>query len=162
MRILKTRPMLFLAVLATGGCAGSGATPEQEAAESAAQETIEQILAAPLASEQYAKPERCISTMQYDSMEVLDQRHVLFKGTGDRFWLNELRMQCVGLRRDSTPVIRLRDTQLCDMDTFQAVDDMLGVWNRTSATCSLGQFTPITREQADGIRQALKEARQAK
>ncbi len=162
MRVLKTWGMMSLAVLAVGGCTGAGPTPEQEVAQETAQETIDQILAAPLASEQYAKPERCISTMQYDSMEVLDQRHVLFKGSGDRFWLNELRMPCIGLRRDSTPVIRLRDTQLCDMDTFQAVDDMLGVWNRTSATCSLGQFTPITREQADGIRQALKEARQAK
>ena len=45
------------------------------------------------------------------------------------------------------------------MDTFQGVDDMLGVLNRTSATCSLGTFTPITVEQADSIKAALKEAR---
>jgi hypothetical protein len=151
-----------LVAFGLAGCAGSGPSAEQEAAQAKAQETIDQILAAPLPSEEYVKGERCISTMQYDSMEVLDDRHVLFQGTGDRIWLNTLRSRCIGLRRDSTPVIRLRDTQLCDMDTFQAVDDMLGVWTRTSATCSLGTFTRISREQADGIRAALKEARQSR
>jgi hypothetical protein len=162
MRSPTTQVFAFLGAMALAGCAGSGPSPEQEAAQAAAQETIEQILAAPLESEDYAKGERCISTMQYNSMEVLDDRHVLFKGAGDRIWLNTLRTRCIGLRRDSTPMIRLRDTQLCDMDTFQGVENVFGGWSRTSATCSLGTFTPITPEQADGIRAALREARQAR
>lgn len=147
-------------VFLLAGCAASAPSPEQEAAEQAALETVEQILSAPLDATEYAaEPERCISTYMYDSMEVLDDRHVLFKGRGGKLWLNQLRSRCVGLRQHSIPVIRLRDSQVCDMDTFQAMDSMLGVWQRTSAHCSLGTFTPITPEQADTVRAALDEAR---
>jgi len=148
------------AVLAgLAGCAGSGPTPEQEAAAAAAQETIEEILSTPLDSEEYVKTQRCLSTHSYNSVEILDDRHVLFKGIGDRYWINQLRQRCVGLRRNSTPVFRLRDSQICDMDTFQGVDNMFGMWSRSTATCSLGSFTPITREQADTIRATLRETR---
>jgi len=159
MAVLRTLGIGCLAVLGIAGCAGMKPSAEQEAARADAQETIDQILSTPLESAEYGEVERCISTFQYDRMEILDDRHVLFKGRGDRMWLNQLRTRCVGLRRESTPVIRLRDSQICDMDTFQGVDDMFGVLNRTSATCSLGTFTPITDEQADAIKAALKEAR---
>lgn len=156
---LKSWSGVLLAVAMLTGCAGSGPSPEQQAAQAKAQETLDQILAAPLSSEEYSKTERCISTFEYDTMEVLDDQHVIFEGRGDRVWLNTLRNRCIGLRRDSVPVIRLRDSQLCDLDTFQARDSMLGVWTRTSATCSLGTFSRITPEQADTIRAAFKEAR---
>jgi len=145
--------------LGIAGCAGMKPSAEQEAARADAQETIDQILNAPLESAEYGQAERCISTFQYDTMEILDDQHVLFKGRGDRMWLNQLRTRCIGLRPGSTPLIRLRDSQICDMDTFQGVDNMLGVWSRTSSTCSLGTFTPITPEQADAVRAALREAR---
>jgi len=150
-----------LVVLLTA-CAAAEPTPEQAAADAKAHETIDQILSAPLASDDYSKPERCLSTFEYDQMEVLDDQHVLFKGNGDDIWLNKLRMRCIGLTRNSTPVIRLRDTQVCDMDTFQSMDTMLGMWHRTSATCSLGEFTPVTEEQAKTIEAALTEARKAR
>jgi len=148
---------LVAAVL--GGCASSDAVEERKAKEAATQESVDQILAAPLGAEAYAKTERCLSTAQYDSVEILDDRHVLFKGIGKRVWLNELRSRCVGLDPRSTPVIRLRDSQLCDLDTFQGVDSTMGMWTRSSATCSLGKFTVITPEQAKAIRAAFKEAR---
>jgi len=156
---VKSWSGVLLAVGMLAGCASSGPSEEKQAAQAKAQETIDQILAAPLASEDYSKTERCISTFEYDTMEVLDDQHVIFEGRGDNVWLNTLRSRCIGLRRDSVPVIRLRDSQLCDLDTFQARDSMLGVWSRTSANCSLGTFSRITPEQADAIRAAFKEAR---
>ena len=155
---LTKYPALLLALL-VAGCAGSAPTPEQEAAQAAAIETIDQILNTPLESEDYGGSMRCLSTHNYHSVEILDDRHVLFKGTGDRLWLNQLRNRCIGLRPNSTPIFRLRDSQLCNMDTFEGMDSLLGVYNRTAAVCSLGSFTPVTREQAEGIKAALKEAR---
>ena len=159
MNNLKTVGFWMLLVLGTAGCASGKPTPEQAAAKATAQETIDQILSTPLDSAEYGEPSRCISTFQYDTMEVLDDQHVLFKGRGDKLWLNQLRSRCIGLRRQSTPVIRLRDSQLCNMDTFQGVDNLMGVWSRTSATCSLGTFTPVTPEQAEAIKAALEAAR---
>jgi hypothetical protein len=159
MNVLKDLLMYPALALLLAGCAGSAPTPEQEAAQAAAAETIDEILSTPLESEEYGSPLRCLSTYNYHSVEILDDRHVLFKGTGDRLWLNQLRNRCIGLRTNSTPVFRLRDSQLCDMDTFEGMDSMLGVYSRTTAVCSLGTFTPVTREQADVIKTALREAR---
>ena len=149
-----------LVLLGVTGCASGKPTPEQEAARQAAAETIDQILTTPLATEEYAKPVRCLSTFEYDEMDVLDDQHVLFKGTGDRMWLNKLRNRCVGLNTHSTPVIRLRNAQVCNLDTFQAMETVIGGWMRTSATCSLGEFVPVTPEQAKAIEAAIKESRQ--
>ncbi len=146
--------------LTLAGCASEQGVSERAAEQAATQQTVDQILAAPLDASAYAKPERCLSTMQYDSVEILDDRHVLFKGTGRRAWMNELRSRCIGLDRNSTPVIRLRDSQLCDLDTFQGVENSFGMMTRTSATCSLGQFVPVSPEQAQALRAAFKEARQ--
>jgi hypothetical protein len=57
-------------------------------------------------------------------------------------------------------VIRLRNAQVCNLDTFQAMETIIGGWTRTSATCSLGEFVPVTPEQAKAIEAAIKEARQ--
>jgi hypothetical protein len=105
---------------------------------------------------------RCLSTHAYRSVEVLDNRNVLFKGPGDRAWLNQLRFPCAGLRPRDTLQFRLRDNRVCDMDTFEAVDTFFRIWSRTSATCSLGQFQPVTPEQVEAIRAAVKEARDAR
>lgn len=159
MHVSKAFGLCVVAGFALAGCAGTGPTPEQAAAQAAAQETVDQILSAPLESEEYGQTQRCLSTYHYNSVEILDDQHVLFKGTGDRAWLNQLRSRCLGLRPNSTPVFRLRDSQVCDLDTFQGVDSMFGVLSRATATCSLGTFTPVTREQADAIRAAFKDAR---
>ena len=118
---------------------------------------IADILSQPLAAEEYAVEERCLSTRYYDHVDVLDDQHVLFKGSGDKLWLNKLRNRCVGLRRNDVLQFRMRDSRVCDLDTFEAVSSFM--WGIRSGTCSLGTFTPVTPEQVEAIEVAVKESR---
>ncbi|MFW6092746.1 MAG: DUF6491 family protein [Pseudomonadota bacterium] len=141
-------------LLLLGGCASAPSSEEQEAHR----EAVEDILSEPLGAEAYAETERCLSTHQYRSVEVLDAQHVLFRGPGDRAWLNTLRRRCIGLRRGDTLQFRLRDNRVCSLDTFEAVDGFFWFWDRTSGVCSLGDFAPVTPEQVEAIRAALADA----
>ena len=48
MHVSKAFGLCVAAGFALAGCAGTGPTPEQEAAQAAVQETVDQILSAPL------------------------------------------------------------------------------------------------------------------
>lgn len=139
------------------GCAGAGTSPEQEARETAKQETIQDILSQPLAAEEYAEQQRCLSSLDYDQVDVLDQEHVLFRGRGDKLWLNKLRKRCVGLDRNDVLRFRMRSNRVCDLDTFEGLSSFM--WGITSGSCSLGTFTPVTPEQVEALEHAVKEAR---
>jgi hypothetical protein len=143
------------ALLAFAGCA---AAPAEEQAEDRV-EAIDEILSQPMEEEEYAEAVRCLPTHSYRSARVLDDHHVLFEGSGGRAWLNRLRHRCVGLRPNSTLRFRLRENRACELDTFEAVDSFLGVWDRASGTCSLGRFMPVTPEQVEAIKAAVAERR---
>lgn len=151
--------LLLTAALAAGCASVEAEREEQRAQEAAKKESIQDILSQPLANEDYSEEERCLSTYTYRNVDVLDDQHVLFKGTGGRLWLNTLRQRCVGLRSQDSLRFELRDNRLCDMDRFQSVDTF-GFMSRTSANCTLGKFTPVTAEQVQAIEAAVRESRQ--
>ena len=158
--VRMTSSLIVLMWLA--GCAGSAPSPEQrQALEQAKEEAIEDILNTPLAAEDYnTEDSRCLSSHEYRSVDVLDDQHVVFRGSGERLWMNQLRTRCVGLRQDEVLRFEMRSNRVCDMDTFQSLDQGLG-FIRASGTCTLGTFTPITPEQLEAIELAVKESRKA-
>lgn len=144
-------------LLLVAGCAGNPApTPEQQ--QQVAEE-IETILTQPLADEEYAESVRCLPTSRYNSVEVLDSKHVLFKGTGGRMWLNTLRTRCIGLRRRDVLKFELRNNQACNLDTFVTIDRTGRTWMETSASCALGNFAPVTEDQVALIKAAVEKER---
>jgi hypothetical protein len=148
----------LLLIVALTGVAACAAAPEEEEAP-ARLEAIDDILSQPLDDEEYAESVRCLATHAYRNVRVLDDQHVLFDGPGERAWLNRLRNRCPGLRSNATLRFRLRENRVCELDTFEAVDTMLGGLDRVSATCSLGSFSPVTPEQVEAIRAAVEEQR---
>jgi len=153
-RIVRLWPLLVFALL-FAGCVG-GATKTAEQQQEVAEE-IEAILTQPLAQDEYVQGDRCISTYQYHSVEVLDNQHVLFKGRGKKLWLNTLRTRCVGLRRRDLLKFELRGSQLCNLDDFVAISQSLFVGMETSAKCSLGDFAPVTAEQVALIKATMEK-----
>jgi hypothetical protein len=154
---------MVMMVLALAGCAGSGpSTSELEARDQVKQEAIQDILNTPLATEDYSPDaSRCLSNHEYRSVDVLDDRHVVFRGSGDRLWVNQLRQRCVGLRRNEVLRFELRNSRVCDLDTFQSLDRGLG-FARTSGTCTLGTFMPVTEDQLEAIEIAVRESKQSR
>ncbi len=153
-RMLLTSALL----VGMGLAAGAEAKPseDQKAREAAKHEAIEDILSKPLPEEAYAQRERCLASHQYDSVDILDDRHLVFKGRGHRIWVNELRNRCVGLRPRDVLQFEVHANRICDLDMFQAVDTSIGI---KGGICSLGQFTPVTAEQVQAIKAAVAESR---
>lgn len=161
MRIRKRSLLVGLALvmgLAVAGCGANQPTPEQEARQAEKHEAIDQILSEPLAAEEYGSQERCLSTHLYRGVEVIDDEHVLFRGSNGKYWINTLRNRCLGLRRNDTLRFELRENRVCDLDNFESVD-LSGFVMRASGTCTLGTFSEVTAEQVESIKAAVAEAR---
>lgn len=128
-----------------GGCASD---PERDQRMTRALQQLE--------GADYAATERCLSTFEYDQVEVLDQQHLLFESnTGQELWLNTLRTACPGLREDDVLAFEMTGNRLCSLDTATVMERFL-FWQRTGPTCSLGEFQQLTEGQAELVREALE------
>jgi hypothetical protein len=148
MSTLRTFLLLPLLGAMLGACAAKGDSVK------APPPTVEEVLASSMTDADYGKPQRCLQTSQYESIEVLDKKHLLFEGRGGKYWLNTLRLECPGLRRDEVLQLDLTTNRVCNLDTVTAIAVRRFYIDRVSATCSLGEFQPIPKEQAEFL---LKE-----
>ena len=142
--------LLGIVALLLLGMAGCASNPEAQSADEEPPLTVEQVLATTLEDEDYGEASRCIDRHRYDRVEVLDDQHLIFLGRGDRVWLNTMKARCIGLRRKAVLQFDgLLGAQICQLDTVQSVDYGLGGGlERVSARCALGEFQPISRQQA--------------
>jgi len=143
MKSARWAPFLLLVLV---GCAAGGGERQQRISDALDQLTTDT---------EYAATERCLSTFDYDQVEVLDDRHLLFRDR-NRYWLNELRSRCPGLRRHDTLLFERRSPQLCALDTAAVVQRFLFFWQRTGPTCTLGDFHQLTEPQAALLREAMR------
>lgn len=85
---------------------------------------------------------QCLSTMQYGSVDIIDEERLIFRGRAGKAWLNELRPACKGLRRNDKLLFELHGSRACKMDRISVIDRHL-FWTRTGPTCGLGKFKPL-------------------
>lgn len=98
--------------------------------------------------------ERCISLSRISRTEVLNDHNILFYMRGGQIYRNQLPHRCPGLRRQQPFMYRTSLSQLCDLDVVTVLHDH-GFGFTPGASCGLGRFYPITKEEI----KALKEAR---
>jgi hypothetical protein len=91
-----------------------------------------------------AEPTRCIP-LQFRSTKVVDDEKILFFLLDGRIYLNVLFNACFGLHRTEAFTYDHRQRLFCSGEDIQVADSTL------SSSCSLGQFYPISREQADRL-----------
>ncbi len=140
---------LLIATLLLGACGikgGAAKTPPP---------TVDQILASSLSATDYGKPDRCLQTSEYNRIEVLDKKHLLFEGRGGKFWLNTLRNDCPGLRKGAVLQLDLTTSRACNLDTVTAIETRWHTIDKISATCSLSEFVPIPKEQAEFLKNEI-------
>ena len=148
-----------LLVLTFGSIASNAADVAQPASstpgDAAAQLAF--ILDNPLKESEYSATDRCLFPRTYQSVEILDRRHLLFVGSRDgSLWLNQLRMDCIGLRRDSVLIFEMHQDSLCDLDNFRGMARDATMSNAFGfAHCTLGNFERVTPWQAGQLRMAL-------
>ena len=117
--------------------------------------TVEELLSEAPRPEDYSDSVSCLRRDTYQKVEVLNREYLLFKGHRGRYWLNRLRSACIGLRRSDTLAFEMRDSRLCDLDTFSGIGSFGRGFERTSARCSLGKFETISPEQAELLKESL-------
>jgi hypothetical protein len=96
-------------------------------------------------------PKKCITTSRIRDTDIIDDRTIVFRMRGNReVYRNYLPRECPGLERNDRFSHRTMNGQLCDIDTITVLEQFAGRINE-SFTCRLGEFIPITREEAEEL-----------
>lgn len=115
---------------------------------------VQEILNTTLDDEDYGETKRCIWSNRYDKIEMIDDRRVIFYGGRKRAWLNHWKHgdHCAGKLYSHYRIgVEQRSRQVCEHDRIFFIDMNMGM-RRVGPKCVLGKFEPITREQADYIK----------
>jgi len=102
----------------------------------------------------YSAKQRCLGRGAYRSVEVIDQGHLLFWGSGGRVWLNQLRPPCIGLAPDQVLKFQMTGPSLCELDRFEGYDRYASAG--IVAICGLQRFEEVTQEQAKQLHDMLR------
>jgi hypothetical protein len=97
-------------------------------------------------------PHKCVTTPRIRNTEILDDRTIIFYMRGNQeVYRNHLPRECPGLARNDRFAYQTRNSQLCDIDLITVLEQFGGRLDPTF-TCRLGEFIPITREEAEELK----------
>ncbi len=85
---------------------------------------------------------RCLSTRQIRDSQILDDETILFKGIGNRAYVNKLKRKCHRLMYEERFAYRSHSGQLCRNEIITVLDGFGQSW----ASCSLGDFQEYKRK----------------
>jgi len=118
---------------------------------------IESILSNPLGEDDYRETRSCIWNRQIDTIDIIDENFVVFKGHGrGKIWVNRLAHSCVGLRRDMVVITESRSGSVCDMGTIRARPRSSSPF-AVPVRCWLGKFEAIDEQQLEALKRAIEE-----
>lgn len=84
----------------------------------------------------------CVDIRNIDSIDILNDRALVFRMRTGNSYRNDLPRDCPGLREDATLMYRPSVGRLCDIDMVTILDDQ-GFGLAPGASCGLGMFYPI-------------------
>jgi hypothetical protein len=88
------------------------------------------------------EPMRCLHRDQFNQIRTFDGT-ILYVAGRNRMWRNDVVGNCAGLRRGDIVVSKTFGSQYCEGDIIQTRSPTGGF---LSGSCSLGRFTPFTRQ----------------
>jgi len=95
-------------------------------------------------------PRDCITVSRIRRTKIIDDKTILFYMRGSGIYQNILERDCPRLEREGRFMYELRGYRLCDVDTITVLDRFGAGFGR-GFTCRLGEFHPITRQEAEEI-----------
>ena len=120
---------------------------------------VEAILKETSEPDAYTKTERCISSRLIRRTQILDDRHVVFELTSNRYYLVQFKYRCPRLQPNAVLVYETRNDQLCRLDQVRAANS---ISNRDlGPPCSIPGFLPVRPEQIALLKESLKATRKA-
>lgn len=94
------------------------------------------------------EPVRCITPSRIDRTEVIDEQTVVFHMRGKDVYVNRLPNACRSLAREKRFSYDVRTNRLCSVDTITVLE-WWGTGLSRGMSCGLGEFYPITQEEAE-------------
>ena len=94
------------------------------------------------------EPVNCIMPTRIDRTEIIDERTILFYMRGGDIYRNRLAYDCPRLVRERRFSYDVRTNRLCNVDSITVLE-YWGTSLRQGMACGLGQFYPITEEEAE-------------
>lgn len=138
---------------ASKSTADGGLDPDNLPAEMS--QSLEQLLSDPEGSAPDRNETRCVNRRIAVQTEILDAEHLVFRGRGNKAWLNRLTPGCVGLRPDMILVMGGQGGNLCEFDRVHGLT-RVGAGGIPTGTCLLGKFEPITPQHADSLKDSFQ------
>ena len=147
-----------LASLAALACVAADTEPANAPDQAADdQSAVEEILANPLADDEYREEQTCLWRREIDSVEIVDESLLIFRGrVKKRVWANRLSKPCVGLRPDMVVTTRARTGSICRLDAIDARPRGASPFE-PAVRCHLGGFEGIEEEQVEAMKRAVEE-----
>lgn len=102
--------------------------------------------------------ERCIPLRNIVTTDVVDDSNILFYMRGDKVYLNQLSHRCPGLRSEKTFMYRTSLSELCDLDIVTVLYNR-GFGFTPGASCGLGRFYPISKDEAKAMKDAAPDVK---
>ena len=125
-------------LLLLAGCTTTGGAEQSDARDRA---RLDKALAGLTPGE----PVRCLRRDQYNEIRTFEGT-ILYVAGRNRIWRNDVVGSCPGLRRGDIVISRSFGSQVCDGDIIQTRAPTGGF---LSGSCSLGKFTPFTRQTGE-------------
>lgn len=97
----------------------------------------------------------CLSLNRIKSVDILDERHLVFHMISGEHYLNVLPNRCPGLRKHSALMYRTSLSKLCDMDIVTVLDN-IGPGYQPAGACGLGKFLPVQEDKLDALKTRIK------
>ena len=102
------------------------------------------------------KPVHCIDLIRIQQSDIIDNRHMVFRMVNGDLYLNTLSHACPGLRKNEPYMFRTSQTRLCDLDIITVLNTY-GFGFTPGASCGLGTFEKVTKEQVELVKIAAKK-----
>ena len=125
-------------------------------------EKLDALLGETLAAEEYGESKHCLHRSAYRRVEIINKEFLLFSKRGT-YYLNRLKRECPGLRRNLVLTFTSTMNSVCRSDIVYASDrfdanrgfGLNGIPKAYRASCHLGEFELIAEEHALALKAAL-------
>jgi hypothetical protein len=97
----------------------------------------------------------CLTLSRVKNVDILDNKHLVFQTGVNDFYLNTLPYACNGLRLNDSFLYSTSINQICNVDVISVLNKT-GPGYQTGASCGLGFFVAIDKDEIKMLRDELK------
>ena len=103
-------------------------------------------------------PQDCLAVATIDRTKVIDDQTILFYMRGKKVYRNYLPRNCPNLASEDRFMYETHSSRLCSVDTITVLEQW-GAGFQRGFTCKLGEFQPLSAEEAQDLERERRYGR---